>query len=837
MTPNPKLTRALREMRSLGIPSDLAKAVIKRLLKVYDNNWGFIEDKNYQVLLEAIFECEGESKEQKVNSKKKVDCQHDGLEEHELSIKQSWSRDPLDNSSSKSGKVCASPNVEEAAMSTACKGSGVNQPLQLCVASQNCFQGETPVQPRRSHEVEYKKKVGHQHDDLEDLEEYEAPLKRSRIGHYVQNSTPTGGEAYLGEHLEESAPSKACLVPAADETLRLCVPSQNWISEETHGDLPISGVGLKFCCQLEAPNQIPEVEVPISVIHPELPIQPYVDGSSSVDCSGDKLKNSEVHEFEPLVRGDKLDSVSDLTEKVDRLEFGPSALNDKDGVSHMEQFDIVSSSRGGMKVSLIVRSGFRLPNIELAIKEAGEKLSRTYNINEPGFSVMEVLGEFCDSILKLGSDCDGDMEVRDPTVATNLDPANNSFNGQKMIVLLPEISEPLDMNSLECIDHQIDSSKMVNGSCNYTDEEVGDPTLAKNHDIVNFFGGQDPAKDNSDHQNMIGLLPEMSKPKDFNYLDCIRLQGDSNKMVNGSIYCEENEVTKALNVLESPISCSMVLHEGWQCSSPLMKPPIFVDDITNGEESVKISLVSEINIGCSEPSFKYISQNMVFKSACVNFSFSRVSDGNCCSSCYGNCLASTFSCACACQNGGEFAYTLDGLLKEKFLDECIFLIQDPQKRDLHYCKDCPLERFSIGNRPCKGHLVRKFIKECWYKCGCSKYCANRVVQRGIVAKLQVFWTPDGRGWGVRTLEDLPRGAFVCEFVGEIVTGKELYERNMQQPGKEVQTYCVLLDADWVSGSGLKDEEALCLDAKFYGNVARFINHRTMALNLMIFIII
>lgn len=88
---------------------------------------------------------------------------------------------------------------------------------------------------------------------------------------------------------------------------------------------------------------------------------------------------------------------------------------------------------------------------------------------------------------------------------------------------------------------------------------------------------------------------------------------------------------------------------------------------------------------------------------------------------------------------------------------------------------------------------------------------------------QVFLTLEGKGWGLRTLEDLPRGAFVCEYVGEIVTNTELYERNMRVGKKH--TCPVLLDADWGSGGVLKDEEALCLDATVYGNVARFINHR------------
>lgn len=86
-------------------------------------------------------------------------------------------------------------------------------------------------------------------------------------------------------------------------------------------------------------------------------------------------------------------------------------------------------------------------------------------------------------------------------------------------------------------------------------------------------------------------------------------------------------------------------------------------------------------------------------------------------------------------------------------------------------------------------------------------------------------TPKGKGWGLRTLQDLPKGAFVCEYVGEILTNAELSDRISKSPNSEGLAYLVLLDANWGSGGVLKDEEALCLDATNYGNVARFINHR------------
>lgn len=89
---------------------------------------------------------------------------------------------------------------------------------------------------------------------------------------------------------------------------------------------------------------------------------------------------------------------------------------------------------------------------------------------------------------------------------------------------------------------------------------------------------------------------------------------------------------------------------------------------------------------------------------------------------------------------------------------------------------------------------------------------------------QVYFTQEGKGWGLRTLHDLPKGTFVCEYIGEILTNTELYERNIRS-SSERHTYPVTLDADWGSEKELKDEEALCLDATICGNVARFINHR------------
>ncbi|RAL38347.1 hypothetical protein DM860_002325 [Cuscuta australis] len=277
-------------------------------------------------------------------------------------------------------------------------------------------------------------------------------------------------------------------------------------------------------------------------------------------------------------------------------------------------------------------------------------------------------------------------------------------------------------------------------------------------------------------------------------------------------------------------SCKTIV--AWK-QRPSHKPFYFVEDISKGEEEVKISLVNEFNHE-RPPAFVYIPKNVVFQEARIRFLLARISDDDCCSGCIGECLALKIPCACAGETTGEFAYTRQNLLKDNFLENFVSMNREPKKHPHVYCQDCPLERSNGSERlsgKCKGHLVRKFIKECWHKCGCSKNCGNRVVQRGISVNLQVFMTPDGKGWGVRALENLPKGTFVCEYVGEIVTNMELYERNANS-ANERHTYPVLLDADWTSERVLNDEETLCLDATHYGNVARFLNHRCFDTNLV-----
>uniref|UniRef100_A0ACD5XFB1 Uncharacterized protein n=1 Tax=Avena sativa TaxID=4498 RepID=A0ACD5XFB1_AVESA len=68
-----------------------------------------------------------------------------------------------------------------------------------------------------------------------------------------------------------------------------------------------------------------------------------------------------------------------------------------------------------------------------------------------------------------------------------------------------------------------------------------------------------------------------------------------------------------------------------------------------------------------------------------------------------------------------------------------------------------------------GTLVKgvPVVYECGVHCVCSATCPNRVTQRGMTHRLEVFRSMETE-WGVRTLDLIQPGAFICEFSGDAV---------------------------------------------------------------------
>ncbi|KAG4996055.1 hypothetical protein JHK84_027099 [Glycine max] len=445
--------------------------------------------------------------------------------------------------------------------------------------------------------------------------------------------------------------------------------------------------------------------------------------------------------------------------------------------------EIASSTLGEVKLSLscspaLWGSDFHMPSQDQLIEMMEDKCLQSYKITDPNFSVKNLLRDICDCMLEFRND----KSQEGSTIRSSVD-----------VLKEPHAPDTLSVVGNKDLDR---SSHFSNGSINVKSSDA----LVSPRSILPLA-----------HPNGLSdavLVSKMDGTNDF----------------------LQSNVRKDLEDPMSPNSQSLVFVPQHQLTVGDIRSFHDANDLTKGEENVEIPWVNETTSDFA-PSFNYIPQNLVFQDAYVNISLSRIGGEDCCSTCMGNCVLST-TCACANKTGGKFAYNTEGLLKEEFLEECIAISRNPQQH-FYYCKNCPLERSKNDGclEPCKGHLKRKFIKECWSKCGCGKQCGNRVIQRGITYNLQAFFTSEGKGWGLRTLEDLPKGAFVCEFVGEILSIKELHERSMKCTENGKYTYPVLLDANWDSGY-VKDEEALCLDAASFGNTARFINHRCSDANLI-----
>lgn len=44
-----------------------------------------------------------------------------------------------------------------------------------------------------------------------------------------------------------------------------------------------------------------------------------------------------------------------------------------------------------------------------------------------------------------------------------------------------------------------------------------------------------------------------------------------------------------------------------------------------------------------------------------------------------------------------------------------------------------------------------------------------MVSRGVTLPLEVFYTGSKRGWGLRCQSDIRKGAFICEYAGNVIS--------------------------------------------------------------------
>ncbi|KAJ9056354.1 hypothetical protein DSO57_1034049 [Entomophthora muscae] len=145
-------------------------------------------------------------------------------------------------------------------------------------------------------------------------------------------------------------------------------------------------------------------------------------------------------------------------------------------------------------------------------------------------------------------------------------------------------------------------------------------------------------------------------------------------------------------------------------------------------------------------------------------------------------------------------------------------VPEPSKATVDCTCDCKDNCASI-KCPCvsrnshlpyiKGHVQTQIghpIFECSPYCGCLPKFHHQVVQKG--RHVQVF-KPLLKGWGIRAMQLIPKGSFITEYIGEVITDEEAELRGRR---------CDLLGVNYLFDlDGISDPK-YSIDGQFQGNI-------------------
>lgn len=122
-------------------------------------------------------------------------------------------------------------------------------------------------------------------------------------------------------------------------------------------------------------------------------------------------------------------------------------------------------------------------------------------------------------------------------------------------------------------------------------------------------------------------------------------------------------------------------------------------------------------------------------------------------------------------------------------------------------------------------LSLDLIFECTDLCRCATLCGNRLIQFGPRKELEITdFSHVKKQLGLITKTPLAKGAFVCEYVGEILSSKEAMKRQHENDVEQKMNYIMCLN-EMAVVSTIKDQPTQTfVDASKIGNVGRYLNH-------------
>lgn len=120
--------------------------------------------------------------------------------------------------------------------------------------------------------------------------------------------------------------------------------------------------------------------------------------------------------------------------------------------------------------------------------------------------------------------------------------------------------------------------------------------------------------------------------------------------------------------------------------------------------------------------------------------------------------------------------------------------------------------------------ITDLIYECSHLCTCKpEMCQNRLVQYGPRRFLKIVYSAKYCSNGLITTRDIPKGAFICEYAGELLTRREAKNIIEQNEIKNKMNYVLFLKESCLSpeiGTNL----LAIVNPSVKGNIGRYLNH-------------
>ncbi|XP_030634846.1 histone-lysine N-methyltransferase SETDB2 [Chanos chanos] len=345
-------------------------------------------------------------------------------------------------------------------------------------------------------------------------------------------------------------------------------------------------------------------------------------------------------------------------------------------------------------------------------------------------------------------------EEQNPRHLKSLKSNNNETTPQKIRkdVLSPVTHDPVSVLTPFVLNYEEISSLLSPNERSYQEHNCSSACLSDLPPHADYFLGHNPLRVPMlcHFQRCCTKLRPSSKQElvaQVEVPDCLEADILYRAPCGRSLHCLEEVLsylrqTGSLGVLQlENFSFNPLVLPERQTQAPLLgaAPPqagavLFERDISRGTEAVPIPLCNEVD-GVRPRDFRYRKERWP----------------------HGYFLSShpLFSVCCDCKDGCVDDQTCS------CLQQSLKAGADPTKLYTHLRLN---------------EAVPTGLYECGPWCGCERNrCQNRVVQRGLRVRLQVYRTHN-KGWGVRCRDDLDKGTFVCTYAGVVhSSGRSLDE--------------------------------------------------------------